>query len=181
VVVNCQQDLKAAEQVAGAVRKAGGEAIAYRADVTDFEQARGLVEHTLKTWGRIDILVNTVGILNWKNFSDLEPAEWRRVISSNLDSVFNTCRLVLPQMRERRFGRIVNFAAVGAEATLGEPQMAAYSAAKAGVVAFSKALASSRTRPATRTPGPRTRCSATGFRWATPAAPPTWCGPSCSS
>ncbi len=141
VVVNCQQDLKAAETVAGAVRKAGGEAIAYRADVTDFDQAKGLVEHTMKTWGHIDILVNTVGSLNWKSLTDLEPAEWRRVIASNLDSVFHTCRLVLPHMREKRFGRIVNFAAVGAEATLGEPQMAAYSAAKAGVVALSKALA----------------------------------------
>jgi len=141
VVVNCQQDLKAAEAVAGAVRKAGGEAIAYRADVTDFDQASGLVEHTIKAWGQIDILVNTVGSLNWKSFSELEPAEFRRVIGSNLDSVFNTCRLVLPHMREKRFGRIVNFAAVGAESTLGEPQMAAYSAAKAGVVALSKALA----------------------------------------
>jgi NAD(P)-dependent dehydrogenase (short-subunit alcohol dehydrogenase family) len=141
VVVNCQQDLKAAEAVATAVRKSGGEAMAFRADVTDFEQTRGLIAHVNKTWGGVDILVNTVGSLNWKNFSDLEPAEWRRVITSNLDSVFHTCRLVIPHMREKRFGRIVNFAAVGAEATLGEPQMAAYSAAKAGVVALSKALA----------------------------------------
>lgn len=141
VVVNCQQDLKAAESVATAARKAGGEAIAYRADVTDFGQAGGLVEHTVKTWGRIDILVNTVGSLNWKSFEDLEPSEFRRVMASNLDSVFNTCRLALPHMREKRFGRIINFSAVGAESTLGEPQMAAYSAAKAGVVALSKALA----------------------------------------
>ena len=141
VVVNCQQDLKAAESVAGAVRKAGGEALAFRADVTDFDQAQGLMDHVSKTWGGVDVLVNTVGSLNWKSFSDLELAEWRRVIASNLDSVFHTCRLVLPHMREQRFGRIVNFAAVGAESTLGEPQMAAYSAAKAGVVALSKALA----------------------------------------
>jgi NAD(P)-dependent dehydrogenase (short-subunit alcohol dehydrogenase family) len=141
VVLNCQQDLKAAEAVAVEVRRVGGEAIAFRADVTDFEQAQGLIAHVEKTWGGVDILVNTVGSLNWKSFSDLEPAEWRRVFASNLDSVFHTCRLVLPHMREKRFGRIVNFAAVGAEATLGEPQMAAYSAAKAGVVALSKALA----------------------------------------
>ena len=115
VVVNCQQDLKAAEAVAAAVRKAGGEAIAYRADVRDFEQATGLVDHVIRTWGRIDILVNTVGSLNWKSFTNLEPTEFRRVISSNLDSVFYMCRLVLPHMREKRFGRIVNFAAVGAE------------------------------------------------------------------
>jgi 3-oxoacyl-[acyl-carrier protein] reductase len=63
------------------------------------------------------------------------------VIATNLDSVFHMCRLVVPHMREKRFGRIVNFAAVGAAGTLGEPEMAAYSAAKAGVVALSRALA----------------------------------------
>ena len=71
----------------------------------------------------------------------LEPEEWRRIVATNLDSVFHMCRLAVPHMREKRFGRIVNFAAVGAAATLGEPQMAAYSAAKAGVVALSRALA----------------------------------------
>ena len=62
-------------------------------------------------------------------------------MASNLDSVFHMCRLVVPHMRERRFGRIVNFAAVGSAATQGEPEMAAYSAAKAGVIALSRALA----------------------------------------
>ncbi len=87
------------------------------------------------------MLVNTVGSFNWNPLVDVEPEEWRRIVATNLDSVFHMCRLVVPHMRERRFGRIVNFAAVGAAATLGEPQMAAYSAAKAGVVALSRALA----------------------------------------
>ena len=141
IVVNCREDLKASEAIAAAVRKAGGDALAYRADVSDYEQARGLVDHTLKAWGRIDILVNTVGIMNWNGLTDLEPLEWRRVMASNLDSVYHMCRLVLPHMREKRFGRVVNFGAVGAASTVGEPQMAAYAAAKAGVVALSKSLA----------------------------------------
>jgi len=141
VVVNCRSDIKAAEATATAVRKAGGEAIAFRADVTDLDQARSLVDHTVKAWGGIDILVNTVGSMNWNGLEDLEPAEWRRVMSSNLDSIYNVCRLVLPHMREKRFGRVVNFAAVGAASTVGEPQMSAYAAAKAGVVALSKSLA----------------------------------------
>jgi NAD(P)-dependent dehydrogenase (short-subunit alcohol dehydrogenase family) len=82
-----------------------------------------------------------VGGFNWNPLVDLEPPEWRRIVATNLDSVFNMCHLVVPRMREKRFGRIVNFAAVGAATTLGEPQMAAYSAAKAGVVALSRALA----------------------------------------
>lgn len=141
VVVNCRRQLAGAEAVAAQVEKAGGEAIAVRADVTEFEEARTLVDRTLAQWGRVDVLVNTVGRFNWHAFSELDPGEWRRIVASNLDSVYHMSRLVLPHMREKRFGRIVNFAAVGAAATLGEPQMAAYSAAKAGVVALSRAIA----------------------------------------
>ncbi|HEX9189470.1 MAG TPA: SDR family oxidoreductase, partial [Vicinamibacteria bacterium] len=91
--------------------------------------------------GRVDVLVNTVGGFHWNPLVEVEAPEWRRIVATNLDSVFHMCRLVVPHMREKRFGRIVNFAAVGAAATLGEPQMAAYTAAKAGVVALSRALA----------------------------------------
>ena len=141
VVVNCRRDTKAAEAVAAAVQKAGGEALAIRADVSAFAEARSLVEQALAKWGRLDVLVNTVGSFNWNPLVEVAPVEWRRILGTNLDSVFNMCHLVVPHMRERRFGRIVNFAAVGAAATQGEPQMAAYSAAKAGVVALSRALA----------------------------------------
>jgi len=141
VVVNCRSDTGSAEAVAAEVRRAGGEARAVRADVAEFAGARDLVDDTLAKWGRIDVLVNTVGSFHWNPLVEVEPPEWRRIVASNLDSVFHMCRLVVPHMRERRFGRIVNFAAVGAAATLGEPQMAAYTAAKAGVVALSRALA----------------------------------------
>jgi NAD(P)-dependent dehydrogenase (short-subunit alcohol dehydrogenase family) len=141
VVVNCRKDLKCAESVAAQVQKAGGEALALRADVTEPAEAKTLVEQAVARWGHVDVLVNTVGRFNWNALAELDPAEWRKIVASNLDSVFHMSRLVLPGMRERRFGRIVNFAAVGAASTLGEPQMAAYSAAKAAVVALSKALA----------------------------------------
>jgi len=141
VVVNCRVDARSAEAVAAAVQKAGGEALAIRADVSAFAEARSLVEQALAKWGRLDVLVNTVGGFNWNPLVEVAPVEWRRILGTNLDSVFNMCHLVVPHMRERRFGRIVNFAAVGAAATQGEPQMAAYSAAKAGVVALSRALA----------------------------------------
>ena len=141
MVVNCRRDEKAAEAVAAEVQKAGGEALAVRADVAAFAEARSLVEQAVARWGRIDVLVNTVGGFNWNPLVEVAPVEWRRIVGTNLDSVFNMCHLVVPHMRERHFGRIVNFAAVGAAATQGEPQMAAYSAAKAGVVALSRALA----------------------------------------
>ncbi len=140
VVVNAQHDGKSLEAVAAEVEKRGGEALAVRADITVFEEARTLVARTIARWGRIDVLVNTVGSFSWKPLVEVAPAEWRQIVASNLDSVFHMCRLVVPHMRERRFGRIVNFASVGAS-TQCEPQMAAYSAAKAGVIALSRALA----------------------------------------
>jgi len=141
VVVNCRRDPRAIESVAAEVEQAGGEALPVRADVCVLEEARALVERAIARWGRIDVLVNTVGAFHWDALVELEPDAWRRVMASNLDSVFHMSRLTIPHMRERRFGRIVNFAAVGAAATQGEPQMAAYSAAKAGVVSLSRALA----------------------------------------
>jgi 3-oxoacyl-[acyl-carrier protein] reductase len=141
VVVNARRDQKAAEAVAAEVQKAGGEGLGVRADVTDFEEAKHLVERTLAKWGRIDVLVNTVGRFHWNPLVEMDPPEWRRIVATNLDSVFHMCRLVVPHMRERRFGRIVNLAAVGAAGSQGEPQLSAYAAAKAGVVALSRALA----------------------------------------
>jgi NAD(P)-dependent dehydrogenase (short-subunit alcohol dehydrogenase family) len=141
VVVNTRRDEAAAQSVAAEVQKSGGEALPIRADVTDFEEAGALVESAIKRWGRIDVLVNTVGRFHWNPLVEMGPADWRRIVATNLDSVFHMCRLVVPHMRERRFGRIVNLAAVGAAGTQGEPQMAAYGAAKAAVVALSRALA----------------------------------------
>ena len=141
VVVNCRRDGREAEAVAADVERLGGQALAVRADVAVFEEARGLVERAIGRWGRIDVLVNTVGVFHWSALVDTDPGDWRRIVASNLDSVFHMCRLVVPHMRDRRFGRIVNFAAVGSAATQGEPEMAAYSAAKAGVIALSRSLA----------------------------------------
>jgi NAD(P)-dependent dehydrogenase (short-subunit alcohol dehydrogenase family) len=141
VVVNCRRDTARAEKLAEEIGQTGGRAIACRADVTDPAQAEHLMREALNAFGSLDILVNTVGSFAWKPVEETEPAEWRMILSSNLDSVYNTCRAALPRMREQRWGRIVNFGAVGAERAQGRPKVAPYSAAKAAVVAFSKALA----------------------------------------
>lgn len=141
VVLNYRRDPQAANALADELRAAGAEVLAARADVARFDEAKGLVDETLKSFGRLDVLVNSVGSFLWKPVADMEPAEWRATLASNLDSVFNMCRLALPIMRKQRWGRIVNFGSVGAERTLGQPEVAACSAAKSAVVAFSKALA----------------------------------------
>lgn len=141
VVVNCRTNQRGAEAVGREVQQAGGEALVCRADVSDYEQAKGLVDETLRAFGRIDVLVNTVGGFLWKPVVEMEPCEWRAMMASNMDSVYNMCRLCLPHMRRNHWGRIVNLGSVGAERTFGQSKVSAYSAAKAAVVAFSKALA----------------------------------------
>ena len=141
VVVNCRAEGTRAQVLADELGGQGRRALAVRADVADYAQATRLVTEVMESFGRIDVLFNTVGSFLWKPIADMDPAEWRDTVASNLDSVFNMCRLVLPAMRQNRYGRIVSLGAVGAERALGQPEVAAYSAAKAAVIAFSRSLA----------------------------------------
>jgi NAD(P)-dependent dehydrogenase (short-subunit alcohol dehydrogenase family) len=139
VVLNARRD--GAAEATAAIQAAGGDALGVRADVSDYEQARVLVDGARRAFGRIDVVVNTVGSFLWKPIADMEPAEWRATFASNLDSTYNTCRLALPSMREQHWGRIVNLGSVGAQNAVGQPEVAACSAAKAAVIAFSRSLA----------------------------------------
>jgi 3-oxoacyl-[acyl-carrier protein] reductase len=141
VVINYRSGGDEAEKLVKSLHRSGPAARAIRADVTDESQARQLVDRTIEAFGRLDILVNAVGSFSWKPVSEMDYLEWRAVLASNLDSVFHVCRLAVPHMRKARFGRIVNLGSVGAELSCGQPRTAAFSAAKAGVVAFSRALA----------------------------------------
>jgi 3-oxoacyl-[acyl-carrier protein] reductase len=141
VVINCRAEARRAEALGEEIQKRGGHALVCRADVTDYAQAHDLVSETVRAFGRVDVLVNTVGGFSWKPVAETEPSEWRAMLASNLDSVYHMSRLVLPHMRRQHWGRIVNLGAVGAERTCGLAKVAAYSAAKSAVIAFSKALA----------------------------------------
>jgi NAD(P)-dependent dehydrogenase (short-subunit alcohol dehydrogenase family) len=141
VVVNCRIDEARARAVADEIRREGGQATAARHDGTDYAQARELIEDATRAFGGVDVIVNTVGGFLWKPVAEMEPNEWRSTISSNLDSVYNLTHLALPRMRERRFGRIVCLASVGAERALGQSKVSAYLAAKSAVVAFCRSLA----------------------------------------
>src|SRR4029453_12808217 len=102
VAVNCRQNAKGAEAVAAEIRKAGGEALAFRADGTLAEDPRALVDEVIKHWGRVDVLVNTVGRFAWKPVADTDPDEWRAVIASNPDSVFPMSRPAPPPLPNAR-------------------------------------------------------------------------------
>jgi len=113
--------------------------LAHTVDVSSEEQVSGLVSTTLEHYGKIDVLVNDAAIVPFVLWDDLDFAEWRRIMSVNLDGVFLTCRAVYPHMKEAGYGRIVNIASNVILA--GTPNLAHYVAAKGGVFGFTRALA----------------------------------------
>jgi len=117
---------------------AGGRSLTI--DVTDHDQVAAAVLEVVAQDSRIDILVNSVGYLgNYAPFERLAPAEWQRIIEVNLKGVLMACHHVLPEMRRTGRGRIVNMGSLAGKHGL--PQLPVYSAASAGVIAFTKALA----------------------------------------
>ena len=109
-------------------------------DLTDEEGVRAAVAAVLSAEGRIDVLVNNVGIYPHRPFEELTYAEWRHVLAVNLDSVFLCTHAVYPAMRERGYGRIVNVSS--STFFIGYPGLAAYIASKGGIIGFTRALAS---------------------------------------
>jgi 3-oxoacyl-[acyl-carrier protein] reductase len=108
-------------------------------DVTDEAAVAAATRRTEELAGRIDILVNNAGISGPNKLSwDYQPAEWRNVLEVDLTSAYLCCRAVVPAMRQRQYGRIVNMASIAGKE--GNPNAAAYSAAKAGLIGLTKSL-----------------------------------------
>jgi 3-oxoacyl-[acyl-carrier protein] reductase len=144
-----------AQATAQAVEQAGGAALVVEADVCERAQVRAMVDAVLRRFGRIDVLVNNAGIVLVKPFLDTTPEDWRRVIETDLTSVFHTCQAVLPHMLANNSGCIINVASE--LAFLGRDRYAAYSAAKGGVVTLTRSLArefAPRIRVNAMAPGP---------------------------
>ncbi len=123
-----------------AAGKIGAGAIAVALEVTDRNSVERMVQTILARTGRIDILVNNAGIGGraaplWEQTDE----HWNDCLAVNLTGVFYCCRAVIQHMRTRRYGRIVNVASIAGKE--GNPNMTAYSASKAGVIAFTKSLA----------------------------------------
>ncbi len=141
VVINypVEAEVAAAEAVASQVRAAGAKALTVRADVSDAAEAAHLVSATLEATGRIDILVNNAGIGHGDTVEDMAVATWDRVIGVHLRGTFLLTHAVLPGMYENGFGRIINTASQ--LAYKGAPGLSAYTAAKGGIISFTRSLA----------------------------------------
>src|SRR5947208_12294189 len=114
-------------------------AVAIRADVTDRQGVQAMAERVAGQFGRIDVLVNNAGWDKASPFVDSDPADWDRAIAINLYGVLHTCKAVLPVMAAHGSGAVVN---LGSDAgRVGSSGEAVYSAAKGGVIAFTKTIA----------------------------------------
>jgi acetoacetyl-CoA reductase len=121
------------------MREEGYEVAVYVFDVSDHQQCVEHIEAIQKTYGTIDILVNNAGITRDASFRKMTFEQWEEVIRVDLHSLFNVTHPILPSMIEKGFGRIVNISSVnGQKGQIGQTN---YSAAKAGVHGFTKALA----------------------------------------
>jgi NAD(P)-dependent dehydrogenase (short-subunit alcohol dehydrogenase family) len=133
------RDLEALRSVAAEIRKLGTDAEPFVADVTDEAQVARLGSEVTTRLGPVQILINNAGINIRKDTTEFTLEEWRRVLDTNLTSVFLMCRAFVPQMKGRGYGRILNLTSIMSHVALG--QRTAYCASKAGLLGYTRALA----------------------------------------
>jgi 3-oxoacyl-[acyl-carrier protein] reductase len=139
VVVNFAKDADGAAITVAAIEGAGGQAVAAQANVSDFKAAEGLVKIAVETYGTLDILVNNAGTTRDMLIAMMSEADWDAVIQTNLKSAFNCSKAAVKVMMRKRSGRIVNITSVSGIA--GQAGQTNYSASKAGLIGFTRALA----------------------------------------
>jgi 3-oxoacyl-[acyl-carrier protein] reductase len=144
VVVNYRSSRQAAETIVSEIEAAGGRALSFQADVSQADQVEAMVACAMKTFGRIDILVNNAAVL-YRNKAEkvpvweMSPEEWNKVIEVNLTGVFLCCRAVLPHMIPQQSGKIINIGS--GHGLIGVANFAHYVACKGAVMSFTKGLA----------------------------------------
>ena len=139
VMVNCNASPDLAQETVGMIEKAGGRAAMHVADITDPQAVQGLVEDTVKRFGRLDILVNNAAVRMEKPFPEIRLEEWRRVLSIVLDGTFLCSQAVLPHLIQSGGGSIVNSG--GQPGHKGADGRLHVVAAKGGLAAMTKGLA----------------------------------------
>jgi 3-hydroxybutyrate dehydrogenase len=122
-----------------ALKSNGATAMFHRSDVADRQQVRSLIESTIATFGKIDILINNAGLQHISPIHEFDEDQWDRLISVMLTGPFLTTKYALPHMRAKRYGRIINVASI--HALVASEFKSAYVAAKHGLVGFNKVLA----------------------------------------
>ncbi|MEZ4504154.1 MAG: beta-ketoacyl-ACP reductase [Dehalococcoidia bacterium] len=139
VVINYTSNEEAANSCKAEIEAAGAKALVVQADVSKSEEARALIKAAEDEFGKVDILVNNAGVNRDRTIQRMSDEEWNEVLQTDLSSIFYTTQAAVGGMRERNYGRIVNMSSVIGQ--MGNVGQANYSAAKAGMIAFSKTAA----------------------------------------
>jgi len=139
VVVNYLQDEKAAREVAEILRTNGSDAITVRANVGEVDEVRTMMDTTVKEFGTIDILVNNAGMLNSFRLAEMSVETWDSMIKVHLRGMFLCTRFAIPHMLKQKSGKIINMS--GTFGVSGGADFTHMSAAKAGMIGFTRALA----------------------------------------
>jgi 3-oxoacyl-[acyl-carrier protein] reductase len=126
------------EAAAARLAETGAETAAHRADLSSEEEVVSTFERIVEAHGQIDVLVNLASIYPWISLEETTMEDWRQILGANLDSTFLCCRAVVPHMKQRGYGRIVNTSS--GTVLIGISGLSAYMATKAAVIGFTRAI-----------------------------------------
>ncbi len=137
VIINYNKNKQEADKVAEEVKKLGVKGMALKADISNFDEVKNMVNEVESKFKKVDILVNNAGIVRDRTLKNMAVDDWHAVINTNLNGVFYVTKLVLPLMKEG--SRIINISSIiGQYGNFGQSN---YAAAKAGIIGLSKTLA----------------------------------------
>ncbi len=139
VVANFSKDVAAAEELMKEVQSKGLHIGLFKADVTQFDQVKEMVEETFAQYGRIDVLVNNVGLIRDNFLMLMSDDDWDSLIKGNLNSLFYCCKMVIRKMIPERKGKIINISSISG--ILGTSGQVNYATTKGGMISFTKSLA----------------------------------------
>ena len=131
-------DVEGAEKVASEIKDAGGEALICKADVRKRDEVEAMVDHVLREYGRLDILINNAGVTRDSLCARMSEEDWNFVVDVNLKGTFLCSKAAFRPMRKQRYGKIVNTASVAVRGNIGQVN---YSASKAGIIGLTRTLA----------------------------------------
>lgn len=139
VAVNYNNSKVMAEDLVAEIRNSSNEAFAIKADVSVYNEVNSMVDFIINNYGKIDVLVNNAGISQQVLFTDIKELQWDKMFDVNVKGVFNCCSCAVPSMIKRKSGKIINISSIWG--LTGASCEVHYSAAKAAVIGFTKALA----------------------------------------
>lgn len=138
IAIIYRNNIKSVKEVIKRINIIGRKAEAFSCNIENYLQCRATLKKILRIFKRIDILVNNAGIWEYGRIGDMTPKQWQKTININLNGTFHMCDIVVPHMKERKYGRIINIASTAGQR--GEPYHSHYAASKGGVIAFTKSI-----------------------------------------